>query len=144
MSFLPRNVSGQSKRRALLRVRRLALMALGAHARMRAVSSLLCAIIFGSFSLSLQAGGSVPNAPVAATPAAFAGFDFSYVVRVLPPGGSRQGRVWIPLPSSGPYQTISRMQVESPVKIQMHKERQYGNRYAYFDADSTRVPAGFE
>jgi len=26
----------------------------------------------------------------------------------------------------------------------MHKERKYGNRYAYFDIDSTRVRAGFE
>jgi hypothetical protein len=144
MYYLRRTVLVQPTRPTLLRVRRLALMTLNAHARVRVVLALLCAITLGACSLSLQAGASVPTPPVVSTPASFAGFDFSYVVRVLPPGGSRNVRVWIPLPSSGPYQTISQMQVKSPVRSQMHKERKYGNRYAYFDVDSTRVRAGFE
>lgn len=91
------------------------------------------------FSLPLrgETDGSVTTPPSSA-------FDFSYIVRVTPPSGSNKIRVWMPLPSTDQFQTISELQITSPVRVQIHKLRRYKNQYAYFDVDSARVRIGFE
>jgi hypothetical protein len=95
------------------------------------------------FSIPLRGETAAPVVNVAPTPVSSA-FDFSYVVRVDPPSGSNKIRVWMPLPSTDQFQTISEVQITSPVRVQIHKQRQYNNRYAYFDVDSARVRTGFE
>jgi transglutaminase-like putative cysteine protease len=101
------------------------------------------AVLLAASVLSLRAGEVAPTAPLAPSPSSVS-FDLSYVVRVEPPAGSRKVRVWIPLPSSDQYQSISQLQLKGPMKVQLHKEPQYGDRYAYFDVDSTRVKTGFD
>ena len=81
--------------------------------------------------------------PAPASAPSFAEFDFSYVVRVPPPENSRKVRVWVPLPSSDQYQTISQLDLTGPVKVQLHRETKYGDRYGYFEVDSSKVKAGF-
>jgi hypothetical protein len=71
-------------------------------------------------------------------------FEFSYVVRVNPPLGSRHVRVWIPLPSTDTFQTISELKISSPAGVKIRKEHTYDDRYAYFEVDSKQVPAGFD
>jgi transglutaminase-like putative cysteine protease len=115
----------------------------GSRARARTVVALFVAILLATSVLSLRAGEADPAASFVSSPASVS-FDFSYVVRVEPPAGSRKVRVWIPLPSSDQYQTISQLQLKGPMKVQLHKEPTYGDRYAYFDVDSSRVKPGFE
>ena len=35
------------------------------------------------------------------------GFDFTYVVKITPPAGSHEARLWVPLPASDQFQTIT-------------------------------------
>jgi transglutaminase-like putative cysteine protease len=112
-------------------------------ARARIVAASFAAILLAMSVLSLRAGEAAPGASFASSPSSVS-FDLSYVVRVEPPAGSRSVRVWIPLPSSDQYQTISQIQLKGPMKVQLRKEPKYGDRYGYFDVDSTRVMNGFE
>jgi transglutaminase-like putative cysteine protease len=70
-------------------------------------------------------------------------FRFEYDTRVPRlPAGAHGLRLWIPVPQSDPYQTISNVVIESPVPYSMHSEPEYGNQYAYleFDADKVEGP----
>jgi hypothetical protein len=71
-------------------------------------------------------------------------FDFSYVIRVVPPQTTHTMRVWVPVPSSDQFQTISQMRVTAPAKIRMRKDSKYGDRYAYFSVDGSRFKTPFE
>lgn len=124
------------------RIRQVAPTVTGNRARARIAAASFVVILLSS-ALSLRAGDAAPIASFAPRPSSVS-FDFSYVVRVEPPPGSRKVRVWIPLPSSDPYQTISEMQLKGPMRVQVRKEPRYGDRYAYFDVDSARVKTGFE
>jgi transglutaminase-like putative cysteine protease len=130
-----------------LRIRRLAVCltphVTRSHARARVAATSLAMILFAAGVVSLWAGDAAPAASFVSSPSSIS-FDFSYVVRIKPLPGSRKVRVWIPLPSSDQYQTISQMQLSGPIKVQVHKEPKYGDRYAYFDVDSARVKAAFE
>jgi transglutaminase-like putative cysteine protease len=111
--------------------------------RAQILAASFVAILLATSVLSLRAGEADPPAIFTPSPSSLS-FDLSYVVRVKPPAGSRKIRVWIPLPSSDQYQTISQLQLQGPMKVQLHKEPKYGDRYAYLDVDSTRVKPGFE
>lgn len=63
-------------------------------------------------------------------------FDFLYRITLSPPAGSKEMRVWIPLPSSGPFQTISQLTLKTPRPFHIYSDPRYGNRYAYFAATS--------
>jgi transglutaminase-like putative cysteine protease len=135
--------NGQAKRmhwRMLLRIWR---DITGRRARGHIAAASFAAILLAAWALSLRAGDSAPAGSFVSSPSSVS-FDLSYVVRVEPPAGSRKVRVWIPLPSSDQYQTISQLQLKGPMKVQLHKEPKYGDRYAYFDVDSLRVKTGFE
>jgi hypothetical protein len=103
------------------------------------VATVVCS---AGFSLPVRAATDAP-ANVAPTMPESSAFDFSYVMRVNPPSGSSKLRVWMPLPSTDQFQTISELQISSPLQAQIHMERQNNNRYAYFDVNSGRVPIGF-
>jgi transglutaminase-like putative cysteine protease len=65
-------------------------------------------------------------------------FEFTYLARipVLPPS-SKTLTVWIPLPQSDSYQTISGLKIESPFPYTTHHDPEYGNEYLH-----VQVPAG--
>jgi transglutaminase-like putative cysteine protease len=72
-------------------------------------------------------------------------FEFKYVVHVSAlPDGSRELRMWVPLPYQDLYQLVSRLKVESPVPYTVHRESQYNNRYAYLAVDAAHAKAPFE
>jgi len=72
-------------------------------------------------------------------------FEFTYQVRVPAlPAGSGALRLWIPLPPSDRYQTITGLRIESRVKYKIGREAEYGNRYAYFEVDPQHAASGFE
>ncbi|MEX1041708.1 MAG: transglutaminase domain-containing protein [Pirellulaceae bacterium] len=63
-------------------------------------------------------------------------------VVITPPAGTRQLKVWLPLPPSDETQTIERRQLETfpqVVEPTLHTEAVYGNRFAHFVFDQ---PAG--
>jgi len=66
-------------------------------------------------------------------------FDFLYRIRLSPPAGSKEMRVWIPLPSSGPFQTISQLEQKTPRPFHIYSDPRYGNRYAYFSATASKM-----
>ncbi len=112
-------------------------------ARVHIAAASFFAILLATSFLSARAGEPNPAPSFASSPSSVS-FDLSYVVQVKPPAGSRQVRVWIPLPSSDQYQTISQLQLRGPVKVKMRRDPKYGDRYAYFDVDSSQVKPGFE
>jgi len=61
-------------------------------------------------------------------------FDFEYVARIpaADPGGGKL-RVWIPVPESDRYQSISRLRMESPAGYVLHRDPEYKNQYAYLE-----------
>jgi transglutaminase-like putative cysteine protease len=44
---------------------------------------------------------------------------------------SRELRIWLPLPYEDRSQGISQLKIESPVRYKIHRDKEYGNRYAY-------------
>ena len=72
-------------------------------------------------------------------------FEFVYVTRIaaLPSEGNML-RLWVPLPVSDPYQKISLLHIESPVAYKLHRDPEYGNRYAYLEFNSGQVSFPFE
>lgn len=55
---------------------------------------------------------------------------FTATLSDIPPGLTEL-RVWIPLPSSGIYQQISSLLIESPYRWERKLEREFGNEYLY-------------
>ena len=83
--------------------------------------------------------------PAGDAPLAIRQFEFTYQVRVPAlPAGSGPLQLWIPLPPSDPYQTISGLRIEGSVKHKVGHESEYGNRYAYFEVDPQHAASGFE
>lgn len=71
--------------------------------------------------------------------------QFTYVVHVPAlPGGSRELRLWIPLPYEDLYQLVSQLRVESPVPYQIRREPEYGDRYVYMSVDAARAKTAFD
>jgi transglutaminase-like putative cysteine protease len=65
-------------------------------------------------------------------------FEFTYVTKVpVLPVDAKVSRIWIPLPQSDSYQTISDLKIRSPFPYSTHRDSEYGNEYAYAE-----VPAG--
>jgi hypothetical protein len=61
-------------------------------------------------------------------------FEFSYQVHVPAlPSSSSPLRIWIPVPTSDSWQTITNLSIESPIAHRITKENQFGNSMAYFD-----------
>jgi len=80
-----------------------------------------------------------------AAPVATRQFEFTYKVTVpaLPPGGTPL-HLWIPLPPSDHYQTISDLKIDGPVAYRIRTEREYGNRFAYFVVPPERASVPFD
>jgi transglutaminase-like putative cysteine protease len=67
-------------------------------------------------------------------------FEFTYVTRIPGlPADAKSSRIWIPLPQSGPYQTISDLKIESPFAYSTHRDSEYGNEYVYLEVPAAKV-----
>jgi len=69
-------------------------------------------------------------------------FSFLYDVSVFPiknPGSII--KMWVPLPESNEYQTISGLSIKSPINYSTHTDSTYGNTMAFFSAESP-LPSG--
>ena len=68
-------------------------------------------------------------------------FHFEYAMSVSEiPSSAQQVRIWVPLPQSDGVQTVSNVQVDSPVPYRLTTEALYGNRLAYLEVRAP-VPA---
>lgn len=69
-------------------------------------------------------------------------FSFSYSVQ-LPPiiEIGKDIKLWVPLPQSNNYQTISNLTIESTLPVTQHTESTYGNLMAHVSAESP-LPSG--
>src|SRR6202790_3507285 len=67
-------------------------------------------------------------------------FEFTYVTRIpaLPPD-AKSSRIWIPLPQSDGYQTVSDLKIESPFPYAMHRDFEYGNAYLYLEIPVAKI-----
>lgn len=72
-------------------------------------------------------------------------FRFTYLT-TLPSvrSGAKSAQVWIPLPQSGPYQTIDDVKIEAPFTYTQRREAEYGNEYLYFDVPASKVSHAVE
>jgi len=72
-------------------------------------------------------------------------FEFTYVTRIPElPAGARSSKIWIPLPQSDSYQTISDLRIESPFAYSTHRDSEYGNEYVYLEVPAAKVAAPAE
>jgi transglutaminase-like putative cysteine protease len=91
------------------------------------------------FIVVVAAAGSGVSAFSQASTAARS-FEFTYVTRIPElPGDAKSSRIWIPLPQSGPYQTISDLKIESPFAYSRHRDSEYGNEYVYLEVPAAKV-----
>lgn len=68
-------------------------------------------------------------------------FDASYTATVKSvPAGTKELKVWIPLPVSASLQTVSDVVIDSPYKWVRHRDPKFGNEYAF--ARIENPPAG--
>ncbi len=105
--------------------------------------SLHSARIFLGFIAALLLAGIAAQTREAA-PVATRQFEFTYKVTVPAlAAGSAPLHLWIPLPPSDAFQTISDLKIDGPVAYRIRTEREYGNRFAYFVVPPERAAAPF-
>jgi len=67
-------------------------------------------------------------------------FEFTYLTRIpASPAGAKSLRIWIPLPQSDAYQTISGLKIKSPFPYAKHRDPEYGNEYLYLQVPAASV-----
>lgn len=92
-------------------------------------------------STNFSRAGAASSAPVVPS----RNFVFTYVTHVpaVPPG-THQLRIWVPLPYEEHSQAVTDIKIESPARFRIEHEKQYGNRYAYFDVDTDDFKPPFD
>ncbi len=60
------------------------------------------------------------------------------------PAGSKELRIWIPLPYQERSQSVGKVKISSPVPYKIRMEAEYGNRYAYLVATAPLLASGFD
>ncbi|MGA8674248.1 MAG: hypothetical protein WB621_03520, partial [Candidatus Acidiferrales bacterium] len=110
---------------------------------MKRKTSALAAILFaGLLSWGLV---SRPARSAEALDSPSRSFEFSSIVHVPAiPVGSKELRLWIPLPYEETYQSVSDLKIESPFSYHIEREKQYGNRYAYIVVSAAKAQAPFD
>lgn len=83
---------------------------------------LACIALAGIASLSATSDTGAP----------LRNFEFTYIARIPAlPADAKTSRIWIPLPQSGPYQTIADLKIETPFTYTKYRDPEYGNEYLY-------------
>jgi len=110
---------------------------------MKRIAILTALILTAALILTLGRSSARPAADK--TPVPSRNFVFTYVTHVpaFPPGSHRL-RIWLPLPYEERSQVITDIKIEGPARFRTDREKEYGNRYAYFDVDSDEVKAPFD
>jgi len=103
--------------------------------RLRVLSSLLPLF----FSVCLLDAHAASTAQKFSEPKRTFHFTYNFTVKDIPPG-AKQVRVWVPVPQTDQHQTVRVISVKAPVKAQMTREPEYGNRMMY--AEMQNPPAG--
>src|SRR5215831_14734368 len=96
---------------------------------------------------ALLVGSSGATSRKAVPAASSRSFTIRYTVHVPTlPAGSHELQVWAPMPYQGPdsFQSISQIQIESPVKYRIERQAEYGDRYAYLAVNASQVRDPFE
>jgi transglutaminase-like putative cysteine protease len=103
------------------------------------------ASVIGLTALMLGEGGSFARDKAASSEVPSRNFEFTYQVHVpAATAAASPLQVWIPLPKTDAYQTISDLKVESSVAYKVETEREYGNRLAYFEVPATQQKSAFD
>jgi transglutaminase-like putative cysteine protease len=88
------------------------------------------AIIIGLLAGYPLAGRSADKADSPKTRAFL--FTYAATIKDLPPG--KEAHVWIPVPTSGPFQQVSIQSKDLPADAKMGTEKTYGNKMLFFTA----------
>ena len=97
------------------------------------VVAFACVVVIAVVGHRLSVVSRASSAPVRS-------FEFTYVTRIpaLPPDATLS-RIWIPVPQSDAYQTISDLKIESPFPYAMNRDSEYGNTYLYLEVPATKI-----
>ncbi len=83
----------------------------------------------------LAAAASLPLRPASGKPAERT-FEFRYEVSFGPlPAEAKRVSVWLPYPSSDPWQQIGEVRVDAPFETEVRRDPTYGNRLLYLTAE---------
>src|SRR5580704_16645847 len=100
-------------------------------------------LVLGVFALIAVLGSGLSVFSRVSAPAR--NFEFTYVTKIPPlPAGSKASKIWIPLPQSDAYQSISALKIESPFAYSTRSDSEYGNEYAYLEAPAASLSAPAE
>ena len=67
-------------------------------------------------------------------------FEFTYITRIPAlPANARISRIWIPVPQSDNYQTVSDLKIETPFSYFRQRDAEYGNEYLYLQIPAANV-----
>jgi transglutaminase-like putative cysteine protease len=67
--------------------------------------------------------------------------QFTYKATVpTVPAGTREVKVWLPMPSNSDWQTVESLKVESAVPYSLTQEKKYGNRMVYLAVKKPQGP----
>ncbi|MGA8145054.1 MAG: transglutaminase domain-containing protein, partial [Candidatus Acidiferrales bacterium] len=104
--------------------------------RLRLLSGLALIFLVG---LSVPASASDEAIPPSRN------FVFTCITHVpaMPPG-SRELKIWLPLPFEDRSQGISHLKIESPVRYKIQREKEYGDRYAFVVVQSDDAAKPFD
>jgi transglutaminase-like putative cysteine protease len=110
---------------------------------MKRMANILAALLIALLISSGRFAGGAPASDPQPTPSR--SFTFTYVTHVSGiPSGNHQLRIWLPVPYEERSQVISDVKIESPIRFKVEHEKEYGNRCAYFVADSEDVKGPFD
>jgi len=67
-------------------------------------------------------------------------FRFTYLTRIPTlPADAKISRIWIPLPQSDRYQTVSDLKIETAFAYTKRRDPEYGNEYLYLQVPAAKV-----
>jgi hypothetical protein len=93
---------------------------------LRVFSSLLLL----SFSTCLLSAQATSNAQKFSDPSRTFRFTYNFTVKDIP-AGTKQVRLWVPVPQTDHHQTVRVLNIKAPTKMRMTQEPEYGNRMMY-------------
>lgn len=72
-------------------------------------------------------------------------FEFTYLTKIpVLPADAKISKVWIPLPQSDAYQSISELKIESPFPHSTRRDSEYGNEYVYLEVPAAKASTAQE
>ncbi len=87
-------------------------------------------VLLLSFSTCLLIAQATSNAQKFSDPSRTFRLTYNFTVKDIP-AGTKQVRVWVPVPQTDPHQTVRVLSIKAPTKTQMTQELEYGNRMMY-------------